>query len=64
MLTDEQIKAIAGIIKEEIDPACLMAPDPCPDCMTAEHIAKRLANYFEKDNERFDREKFLSACGL
>ncbi len=26
--------------------------------------ARNLATYFEKDNPRFDREKFLKACGF
>jgi hypothetical protein len=28
------------------------------------HMATSLADYFAKDNPRFDREKFLEACGL
>ena len=28
------------------------------------NIALELANEFEKDNPRFDREKFIKACGL
>lgn len=27
-------------------------------------IAKDLADYFTKDNPRFNRQKFLKACGL
>jgi hypothetical protein len=26
--------------------------------------AERLANLFRRDNSRFDREKFMTACGL
>ena len=26
--------------------------------------AKELANYFAEDNPRFDKEKFLKACGF
>jgi len=28
------------------------------------HIAVRFADEFERDNDRFDRQKFLSACGV
>lgn len=27
-------------------------------------IVDDLANYFEKDNPRFDRDRFLEACGM
>lgn len=27
-------------------------------------VANALADYFQEDNPRFDREKFLHACGL
>ena len=27
-------------------------------------IAKRLADYFKRDNPKFDRERFLTACGI
>lgn len=30
----------------------------------AEIIAHRLADYFQQDNPRFDRERFLKACGI
>ena len=29
-----------------------------------EEIATRLANSFRSENERFDREKFMTACGI
>jgi hypothetical protein len=29
-----------------------------------ENIAKDLADYFEDENPRFDRDTFLAACGL
>lgn len=29
-----------------------------------ESVANRLADRFEADNSRFDREKFLTACGF
>lgn len=27
-------------------------------------VCDQLADYFEQDNPRFDRERFLSACGV
>jgi len=27
-------------------------------------ISNKLANFFEQDNPKFDRERFLSACGI
>lgn len=32
--------------------------------MTAEGFSRRIADLFARDNARFDRERFLSACGL
>jgi hypothetical protein len=29
-----------------------------------EELAKSLASYFAQDNERFDRARFLAACGV
>lgn len=34
------------------------------DSPTATAIARRLADYFEQDNPRFDRARFLQACGV
>jgi len=34
------------------------------DYRTAAHIAEDLADYFEKENPKFQREKFLQACGI
>ncbi len=31
--------------------------------MAVEEIGKALADYFELNNSRFDRETFLAACG-
>ena len=53
MTTKKDYLAIAQAIKEN---------------MNAEHapqlIALELANHFEKSNPRFDRKRFLKACGL
>ena len=60
---EQHYKAIAGIVKDEIEYAkCFasqrFAVDICKECAT------KLADYFAKNNPRFDREKFLEACGL
>lgn len=69
MFTRQHYKAIAEII----DSVCLMALEPEPGIQSPyrdgadiarNQIAKDLANYFAKDNPRFDREQFLAACGL
>ena len=42
---------LAGFV-EEIDPA------------TFEDIVEEFAQYFESDNERFDKARFEKACGI
>jgi len=37
---------------------------PAIDETSLRNFANDLADYFASDNERFDREKFLSACGI
>ncbi len=34
------------------------------DAVTLEAVADGLAEYFGQDNARFDRERFIEACGL
>lgn len=58
-MTKKHYKAIAEIIKAEtshVNPKFLFIP--------TEELSNKLADYFEQDNDRFDRDKFLSACGL
>ena len=62
MFTRQHYKAIAEIIEYATneDPA-----NACYGCRYPQTvIATCLADYFAKDNSRFDREKFLEACGL
>ena len=33
-------------------------------CVEVRRFAHALADYFEQDNPRFDRERFLEACGV
>ena len=36
----------------------------CPAVLTCDEIARGLADYFAGDNPRFDRSRFLTACGV
>jgi hypothetical protein len=48
-----------------IDGAAIL-PSPCSISTEAriDRLAADLAGYFARDNERFDRERFLTACGV
>lgn len=64
MLTRKDYKAIARYISET-KPANGMPVDWQAGCYAAcERIGLLLANHFEADNPRFDRARFLKACGL
>ena len=55
MLTRKVYEEQAAIIKKHLPTA---GPDACYD------IATDIANYFANDNPRFDRTRFLEACGF
>jgi hypothetical protein len=55
MLTRKVYEAQAAIIARHVPKA---GRDACYD------IATDLANYYAKDNPRFDRTRFFEACGL
>ena len=64
-MTKKHFEAIAAIIKSDLDalsdvsgPAAESAREAC------ENIAVGMADYFASENPRFDREKFLTACGV
>lgn len=57
MFTRQHYKAIAKIIEETKSGEQLWDGQ-------ANRIAIKLIDYFATDNPRFDREKFLTACGL
>lgn len=67
MFTQQHYKAIAKIIRENTGLVLCQVTLPV---ISRTHrnvrygIATNLADYFAKDNPNFDREKFLSACGL
>lgn len=54
MMTKRHFEAIAEVIQNEPD---------CGDEYTARHIAEALATLFAEMNPRFDRARFLRACG-
>ena len=54
---EQHYKAIAVIIASG-DTDCASG------CGVLFLIIHKLADYFAKDNERFNRERFLEACGL
>ena len=67
MFTNQHINAIADIIKSNTQNE--------PDAKVNESVATvinsggryiglALADYFTDDNPRFDRQKFLEACGI
>jgi hypothetical protein len=63
-LSKKHYERIATTIAEAA-PAQGMPDDWSRGCNAGrEYIAGHLANYFEQDNERFDRARFLAACGV
>ena len=67
MLTKKHFKAIAEIVSESQDLVCA---DDLAHLSTGlwrikpHDFCNKLADYFAADNPQFDRERFLSACGL
>ena len=62
MLTKKDFKAVAEIIKLQITRYHVQERYACANGV--ESIAYHLADYFAMQNPRFDRERFLAACGL
>ena len=65
MLTKQNYEAIAKIINRYSNKV-YQSQKNCygdPTIHTKNFIIV-LSNYFEQDNSRFDRQKFLDACGL
>ena len=65
MVTKKDFKAIAEIIKKQT--ICIADTDSIL-CKAVKDIgysyAVKLAAYFATQNPRFDRQRFLNACGL
>jgi hypothetical protein len=63
MLTKKDFKAVAEIIKTGIDITIIYSTTE-PNTTIKGDIADRLADYFATQNLRFDRKRFMKACGL
>ena len=62
MLTRKVFKQVAASVKKSVDKA-----DETLDINLykfAGEMANELADYFERENPRFDRDRFFNACGL
>ena len=62
MLTRKVFEQVAASVKKSVDKA-----DETLDANLygfAAEMANELADYFQKENPRFDRDRFLDACGL
>lgn len=53
--------AVAAAVRQAVDNTACHAPQAVP-CV--QDLAYRLAEVFTQDNPRFDRQRFLTACGL
>lgn len=62
MLTKKHFKAVAEVIKSQIMQYYIQERHACANGV--ESIAYHLADYFATQNPRFDRERFMKACGL
>lgn len=63
MFARKHYKAIAEIIKQA-KPSFNSTRMNMGETWCCMRIARDLTDYFAKDNPRFDRDKFLSACGV
>ena len=68
-MTKKHYEAIAAIIASTYNNANLYTTPGYKDTAkerreTLETTASRLADYFAQDNPRFDRTRFLAACGI
>ena len=62
MLTRKVFEQVAASVKKSVDKA-----DKTKDLTLRDFVydmAMELADYFEKENPRFDRDRFFNACGL
>lgn len=60
MMTKKHYVAIAAAIKSGEE----ARPVSATSASTQEQIAMACADYFASDNPRFDRARFLKACGV
>ena len=62
MLTQKDFKAVAEIIEKR--KKLNRGTRRTPNFLYADNLAGDLADYFATQNPRFDRERFMKACGL
>jgi len=58
MFTKQHYEQVAQVIKNTRDKYAGLAP------IIQDELAIKLADVFEKDNPRFDRDRFYLACGV
>lgn len=66
MFTRQHYKAIAEIVWNYLPMDNIAAPEVSIKEILAENkvVVEKLADYFVADNPRFNRDKFMKACGL
>lgn len=65
MLSKRRYVAIASELARCQSVFRIGSPEVVPSYLRAtKHIANALADYFASDNPRFDRVRFLEACGV
>ncbi len=64
MVTRKDYKAIAEIIEVNTEKHKQQGTGSLLCDTVRKSIALELADYFATDNPKFDRQKFLNACGL
>lgn len=64
-MTRKHYEAVAAVIRDEVDSVSdLPTVQAVIVRISLLNVADGLADVFAADNPRFDRERFLAACGL
>jgi len=68
MMTKKHFKAFADLLESErllaFTRLTAEGKGGLPAMNAVEHVAQRMASLLARENPRFDRDKFLTACGL
>ena len=64
MMTRKHFKAIAAILAGKTVHDSIRTDYDVGYACASQDIAKELSDLFEADNPRFDRTRFLAACGM
>ena len=62
MLTRKVFEQVAASVKKSVDKADRTYNDELRQF--ADDMACELADYFQRENPRFDRDRFMKACGF